>query len=235
MASEQGRAAVLGGRSTGADAYEAANMAPRGAVIHRDKLVARGVMIGLGGAALFFAALGVGVGLSSAPFGAAVGLGAVLACLTGLSLFMALTRSVLRSVVTRDELRIHWGLWGPSIPIASIRALRRRPATRTEMVAAASEPGRPPVEIYQVPVPAAEALEIEWGDSSGKARRVWLGAQDVRALESVLSREMARLSTRALVSTSGDRVAIGESDPIADDAVQTEPSSSDARDRTASA
>jgi hypothetical protein len=90
-----------------ADEYEAKNIAAGGEVLHRDKVVSRLTAFACLAMAMLFGALAVG-GAVQGSTGSAIGLGIVAL----LSAFLALTRSVLRTVITHEDVRIHWGLWG---------------------------------------------------------------------------------------------------------------------------
>lgn len=178
-----------------------ATIAAADEVVHRDKVVSRMTFVACVLMALLFGGIAIGGAVQGAIAGA-VGVG--LFALFGLA--MALTRSVLRTVVTRTELRIHWGLWGPTIPLASISSVRVRRASRDEMLRATKEPGRPRIEIQQIP-DVRDIVEVEWTDEAGKGRRAWIGANDAPSLAAAIERARGsglRIGSPAGASTDAE-------------------------------
>lgn len=184
-----------GGAPRRGDEYEASMAAP-GEALHRDKLVSRSLALVSLGMTLFTFVAAAGAGLTEgAPLAAVLGVGSV-----GLATaFIGLTRSVLRTVVTKDELRIQWGLWGPTIPLAAVSAVSvRHDCSRVAMNEAMRAPGSAPVQMMG-PISRTPVVDIEWTDEKGKARRAWLGASDAEALAAAIRRGMARGRARVEV------------------------------------
>lgn len=194
------------------DAYEATNIASTNEVLHRDKVVSRFTAFACIAMALLLGGVAIG-GFANGSIAGGIGLAVVSLA----SLFLALTRSVLRTVVTKDDLRIHWGLWGPRIALDAITSMRTRSATRQEMIKAAAEAGKARIEIFQIPTPG-DVLEIEWTDETGKARRAWVGANDARGLQAAIER--ARSGSRARIDASeieaSEVEASSEADAVAE-------------------
>ncbi len=145
------------------DEYEK-TIAASGDVVFRDKVVSRSTFYACLVMGCFFLALAAGAAAQGAVAGS-LGVGAFGAA----AVFLALTRSILRTVVTRDDIRIRWGLWGPTIALASIRSVRVRNATRQATVEAAREQGRPRIEVFQIPAPADRGDRVDGRYGQGTA------------------------------------------------------------------
>ena len=112
------------------DDFEAQFMQDGTPVLHRDKLVSRGMAGLLSAPALLVWAIAVFLPFANAtgdrPLPAAA-LGIVVAALIALGLLfpvLALAFAVLRSVVTERELHVKYGLWGPTIALEEILSCR---------------------------------------------------------------------------------------------------------------
>jgi len=193
-------------RPRAADDYEASNMAGAGEVLHRDKLVSRPLAI-VCLLMMLFAFLGAAGGLAQgAPLAAGLGVGAV----GLLFLFLGLTRTVLRTVVTADDIRVHWGLWGPRIPLSAVKSVSvRRDYSRQALTEAMREPGAPGVEMFAIPH-RGELVDLEWTDESGRPRRAWLGAGDPVALCDAIQRAAAAATGRARIAGATSAVRVAE-------------------------
>jgi hypothetical protein len=185
-------------RRTGAtDDYEA-GMDVEGTVLHRDKLVARGLALAM--------LIGT-IGFTAASIALAMGWGAEINflsrlltfVLTPLFPFVLLTRTVVRTVVTTEELQIQWGLWGPRIPLSAIRSVEVIPSERVR-----AEQKKRAIELY-VPGHFEEAVCVEWRDESGKQRTALVGSEDPRGLASAIEEARAKKGVR-----------VATADPIAD-------------------
>jgi hypothetical protein len=100
------------------DAYQAKFM-KGDAALHRSKVVSRPLAILLGFFALLFFITALTTAITGVP---------VLAITMGIGglfmLFCALGLSVIRTIVTADEIHVQYGLWGPRVAIARIRSCR---------------------------------------------------------------------------------------------------------------
>ena len=181
-----------------ADEYERSNIASAGEVIHRDKHVSRalaGIMV-----AMMVMCVGLGIGgfAQGAPLAATLGVGIV-----GIAfLFLGLVRSVVRTVVTADDVHVHWGLWGPRIPLRAITVVAvRNDCSRQALIAAIAEPGTAGPEMICIPT-HARVVDLQWTDSDGKPRRIWLGAEDNVALSAAITRAAANAKARVRVASA---------------------------------
>ena len=111
-----------------ADQYEADYMTSGDRIVHRDKRVSRGMaaILAIWGPFCWGLALLIGLGNATAskPVPAA-SLPYVVAGIVALGfafIFMGVAFSVLRSVVSKDELHVKYGLWGPTIPLRNIHS-----------------------------------------------------------------------------------------------------------------
>lgn len=102
-------------RSAATDAYEAKYMPGDGKVLHRSKVVSR-----------FLASILLGFGVMSGVGGALSFVGApafvpwLLFAMSLFFIFLGLSLSVLRTVVTTELIHVQYGLWGPRVPIEQI-------------------------------------------------------------------------------------------------------------------
>ena len=206
------------GRDAALDPIEA-EMADRGVVVHRDKLVARGL-------ALISLLMTVGFGAVSVAYlmGWQPGTSMIIRWLTYLlpllGITVGLTRTVLRTAVTPAELRVHWGWTRLHVPIASITrceavALR----VRAGFASATTQAGPLPMGgVEQMLLTGDQAVYLEWVDERGKARKTLMGAGNPAALAASI--QQAR-------SGAGARVRV-EAEPIgadvAEDAIAEESS-----------
>lgn len=116
-----------GPRTTATDAQERA-MVDDARALHRDKHVARtaAALMIPGGLLALLAAVAVASGADpAAPRLAAL---LPLAAFLGMA-YVALTRMVVRTAVTRDEVLVQWGLSEHRVPLRAITACEARPAT----------------------------------------------------------------------------------------------------------
>jgi len=207
------------------DEYER-TIAPAEEVLFRDKVVSRLTFYACVLMGALFLALAAG-GAAQGAFAGAIGMALFGAAAT----FLGLTRSILRTVVTREDVRIHWGLWGPRIALSSIRSVRVRDATRQGMIEASREQGRPRIEVFQIPAPAP-IVEIEWTDATGKARRAWIGSSEASSLAAAI--EGARGSSGGRVAASGVEAGARIATPDGEEEADTAETSSDEGAKTES-
>jgi hypothetical protein len=117
-------------RGPNGDEFEQRFMRDGSRILHRDKHVSRGMAAMLGVPGLFTIGLSIFVGLTNATADKPlppVALPFVMAAMVvfGLAfLTMAVAFAVLRVVVTEKEVHVKYGLWGPSISLASVTSVR---------------------------------------------------------------------------------------------------------------
>jgi hypothetical protein len=111
------------------DEFEATQMSDGAAVVHRGKVVSRGMAAMLAVPGLFVMGLAVYVAIinetSQKPLPAAA-LPFVVAAMILFGLMflgMSLVFAVVRTVVTEQAVHVKYGLWGPTIPLSSIRSV----------------------------------------------------------------------------------------------------------------
>jgi hypothetical protein len=201
-----------------ADEYERANVAADAEVTHRDKVVSRGTALACAFMGLLFAGLTVAA-VADRVWGAV----AVFPLLALGAVFLGLTRPVIRTALTRDELRVHWGLQALVIPLRALRSARVREAGRAQWAEAVGEPGAAPLETFvltsgpraaDVPLAAGSVgfvVELVWDDAAaGKTRRAWLSAAAPDALVAAIEAARPREATGVRVD---DARATGDGAP----------------------
>lgn len=199
-------------------------------VVFRDKVVSRGTAFACAGMALMFLVLGI-AGIAQSVLWAT----AMFSVLMLLSLFVGVARAVIRTAVTRDGVRIQWGMQDESIPFAAITDAKVREAGRVNWTAALREPGAPPIESFvlsslgrSLVVPSSpdsigHVVEITWHDAARqKPRRAWLGVTDPDGMLTAIH--------RGRTPTTGVRVDARPADETADaEQSQRDPGAKSAR------
>jgi hypothetical protein len=196
------------GRTAPSDEYEAREMGDVTGVIHRDKSVARALAMTMG--AMSTAALAVGAATilgvdPNAPWPARLA-----PVLVGLLFgFVGLTRSVVRTVVTADEVRVHWGLAGPRIPIRSITRCAVQPGPG---------PGQPRLVASRSILPAVRGMiRIDHTDEAGAAQSLILSAGDPALLADKINAARAQSAAAADARPANVRVAASPEAATADE------------------
>lgn len=175
-------------RRLASDGFERV-METHGRVLHRDKQVARNLALIMLLCTLCFGALSVAYALGWNAH-ASLPLRLVTWLTTPLFPFVLLTRTVVRTVVTDEELLVQCGLWGPRIPLASL--------TRCEVVSLAQLKAelasRKRFELY-APGSFDDAVVVEWVDG-GKARAALVGASSPTTLVAAVREAQAGLQAK---------------------------------------
>lgn len=138
--------------------------------------------------------------------------GSVLAGALGLSLagFLWLFFAVLRVSVDEDFVQVRFGLFGPKIPLSSIRSVEairydwtkfRGSFIRHRLLSRQT--------LYSMPGDAGRGVCIRWEDAKGRGRSAIVASPDAEALVRQIE---GRLERRALSSLSSPALAPG-SDP----------------------
>lgn len=159
-------------------------MATRGRVLHRDKLVARGLALIMAVSFVFFLAASIAYAMG---WGKDINVvsRALTFLLTPLFPFVLLTRTVVRTAVTTEEVVVEWGLWGPRIALGSITNVEVVTAADVKtkaglLVSTTAVKGQTGYELY-CPGTLTEAVWLEWTDEKGPHRAV-VGASDPKTL-----------------------------------------------------
>lgn len=177
------------------DAFEEAEMHDGSPIVHRDKLVSRGMTgIMLGGGSLPLL-VGILVALTNSTASRPVPPGAVplvVALTAALSVALWITGivfGVVRTVVTKQAVHVKYGLWGPTIPLDAIESARVVEYDWTEFGGWGLRIGKDGARAY-VPQngPCVELVYRE----GGKTKRLLVGAAEasrtVRAIEEARGR-----------------------------------------------
>ena len=105
------------------DPYAANYMKGAGRVILRDKVVSRSLAGLLGFFVLWCGGGAIATFLGLLPK-SSVGVGFFLLLMASFFAFLTMTLTVARTMVSEGEVRLQYGLWGPRIPVGSIRRCR---------------------------------------------------------------------------------------------------------------
>ncbi|HEX8790980.1 MAG TPA: hypothetical protein VF765_08500 [Polyangiaceae bacterium] len=204
------------------DAFEAAEMHDGARVVRRDKVVSRSMAVMLAAPSLFTIAIAVYIAFANASASKPVppeALPLVVGGMVALGLLLAtlgIVFGVLRTVVTEHAVHVRYGLWGPTIPIPSIRACRVVDYEWTKFGGWGIKRARDGTWAY-VATSAGKVLELTY-EEEGRERRVQIGVSD--AAET--ARQIERLRNAALegipsAARADDRAAAAESDPADDE------------------
>lgn len=197
------------GRIEPSDEHEK-GMVMHGRVQHRDKLVARGLALGMliGFASCLAASIAIAMG-----WGANIHIvpKVLTFVMTPLFLFALLTRTVVRTAVTSEELAIEWGLTRRRIPLSAI--------SKVEVLDVAQVRERAPGG-YELHCPGGftEAVWVEWSDSTSP-RRALVGAADARGLmHAIEAARGKRVRVDASVVTAADERRDAQAEAEVDEA-----------------
>jgi len=176
-------------------------------VRHRDKRVSRGMaaILGIWGPLSWI--LAVVICLNNATASQPVSEAALPFVVGGIVAFgffmllLALGFAVLRTVVTETEINVKYGLWGPTIPLASIESCSVTEYDWSQFGGWGIRRGLGGKWAY-VPGPG-EVVEIEYNDD-GRIKTVQVGADDARKLMSEIN--------RAREAVGGKRIDVGAAD-----------------------
>jgi hypothetical protein len=155
------------------DPVEAA-MSVEGTVLHREKVVSRLLALISLGLLVFFGAASFAYLRGWAP---QTSLFAKLCtyAMVPLGLYVGLTRTVLRTVISSHEIHVTQGLPGRRIPLEAITSCQTfGPGKRA-----------PRGELFS---PGSSGVVVEWTDTAGKARCTLIGSNDPEGLLAVIER-----------------------------------------------
>ena len=173
------------------DDYSREHMAHQD-VIHRDKAVSKigfqlVTLIPLalfGLAAVAGAILAIAAADAATKFGLGLASGLATVMTAGFA-FLWSTLSVVRTVVTRDALQVHVGIWGPRIPIDKLEAIRLAPAPPFVRVGKRREGDR---WVASYIVQRAEHVEIDYRDDEGRIQHLRFSADDPQGVIEAVNR-----------------------------------------------
>ncbi len=193
-------------RSEPTDDYESKAMPVSGTVLHRDKHVARSAVFAMVPMALI--ALLATIGVASGADPAAPRALALLPFLWfAWTMWMVLTKVSVRTVVTSDEVQVHWGFSAAKIPLAAITLCEARPV----------QTGGLPVAALAASMWAKNGtVLIRWRDAGGKERTAQFGADDPTTLAAQINSARGRTVERSAIRVEGaadaraDGIAAGD-------------------------
>ncbi len=200
-------------------------------VVYRDKAVAkRGfqlvTLIPCGFftlAALFGFIMALTISSNAATFAGGIGGAAATFLAIGFA-FMWATLSVVRSVVTRDELHVNVGVWGPHIPLDDIIAIKVAPAPPFVRVGKRLEGDR---WVTSYIISRSEHVELSYVDDEGEHHHLRFSASDpaglVAAVERGRDERIAESQRYSSFSSFDEDAAAEEAEAQAEDAVEQEP------------
>ena len=161
-------------------------------VVHRDKAIAKRsfqllALIPCGFftlVALFGFIMALTIRSNADTFAGGIGGAAATFLAIGFA-FMWATISVVRSVVTRDELHVQVGVWGPHIPLDDIIDIKVAPARRNLRVGKRLEGER---WVTSYIVSRTEHVELSYVDDEGETHHLRFSASDPAGLVSAVER-----------------------------------------------
>lgn len=181
------------------DDYEAAYMG-RDGVLYRDKIKAPKSFFLLLGLPLFIQAITFSaVALQDKPVPPAVWL--VLPFTTGLIALIGLLFSVLRVTVTREEVIIQYGLFGPKIPVRQIQDCKAVQYDWKQYGGFGIRRGLDGSWAYNMMGDAGRACRIEWLDARGKKQVTLVASPDPEALARAIQRARGAAPPRLRVAS----------------------------------
>lgn len=154
------------------DDYEANEMPVEGAVLHRDKQVARTAFLAMLPGSLIFLLAGIAVAAGGNPGEPRI-LSLIPFSIFALFAWMMLTKTSIRSVLTTRELQVHWGLRKWKVPVGAI--------TRCEAVGVLKS-GLPMAQVGVNGWAPNGMVLVHWTDESGKEKKLQFPAQDPAAM-----------------------------------------------------
>ncbi|MFO0739463.1 MAG: hypothetical protein U0270_26430 [Labilithrix sp.] len=198
------------------DAFEESEMHDGAPIVHRDKVVSRG-MTGMffgSGAIIMLASAMVGLtnATSTKPLPAAA-VPIVVASLIafGVAMWIAgIMFGVIRTLVTRKAVHVKYGLWGPTIPNEAIESARVVEYDWTEFGGWGMKIGKGGARAYVTR--NGPCVEIIYRDDNGKSKRVLIGSENASATVAAINeaRGHVRVADDVARSTAADEESAAE-------------------------
>jgi hypothetical protein len=210
------------------DELEAREMHDGSPVVARDKNVSRLMTALIGVPGLLTMVLGVFVGLGNATASKPVPADVLPLVVTGVVSLglalcvMAVAFSVLRTVVTERAVHVRYGLWGPTIPLESIRSCKVVDYDWTQFGGWGIRRGRGGTWAY-VPASSGPVMEITYVDG-GTEKRVLVGAGDAAGTARQIEEARKKTAEHARVAAPHDAAA-----PIVDEEFEADEASANQR------
>jgi len=167
------------------DEFEAAEVNAPGTVIHREKQVSRFLALMM---VMLFVLMAGAAAMGLAP-DASWTLKYLPWPMLALAVYVGLTGTVVRTVVTTEEVRVVWGLRKVQIPVSAIKQCK-----------VVSVP--PPITGHEIMAPhaAKEVLTIEWVDGD-KTRKHVIGAEVPQRLADSIEEARARAGGKRIAAS----------------------------------
>lgn len=165
------------------DAYERAYMAGEGTVLYRDKLRAPWPLHAI------FAAAALAVVGAAAASGELLGLVIGLPALAVVWLLLA----VLRVTVSEGAVKVQYGVFGPTIPVAAIEGAEAVSYDWKQFGGWGIRRSRDGAWIYNMPGDGGRAVRITWRDGRGRRRVTLVGSRRAELLARAIARGRAAL------------------------------------------
>jgi hypothetical protein len=182
-------------RTAPSDAVEA-EMPVEGAVLHREKVVARSLALICVALTIFFGATSVAY-LSGWKPETSLLVRLLTYAMVPLGVFTGLTRTVLRTAITTREIHVAQGLSERRIALGNITACE------------VFTPGKQPVRAELFSPGPARGVLVDWTDGPGKTRRTLIGSDDPAALAATIedARGMFPRGLRVVPPAAGEQQA----------------------------
>lgn len=174
------------------DAYERTYMPGEGTVLYRDKSRAPWGLHAL------FAAAALTVVTANVIAGQWLALAIALPIITVVWLFL----SVLRVTVSQGAIQVQYGLFGPTIPIAQVDAVRPVSYDWKKFGGWGIRRSIEGTWIYNMPGDGGRAVQVDWHDARGRKRVTLIGSRRAEQLAQGITQ------ARAALPASADRPAL---------------------------
>jgi hypothetical protein len=184
------------------DAYAKQYMEGSGKVLLLDKARSR-VLLGVLGLAAILNGGGAVATLLGALPKSSPGVAALLAVMTAFFALLAVTMTVVRTVVSEREVHVQLGLWGPRVPIERVLGCRVTPYDWTKFGGFGIRRSFDGTWAYVMG--RGEVVELRFTDDAGAERTVLFSAADPHAVAAAVARSRA--------AAQGPRVALGATAP----------------------
>lgn len=178
------------------DPYERTYMAGEGTVLYRDKSRAPWGLHALFG----FATLGIVV--ANVVAGHWLSLALALPVMAVVWLFF----SVLRVTVSQGSVQVQYGLFGPTIPVAQVDAVKPVSYDWKKFGGWGIRRSIEGTWIYNMPGDGGRAVQVDWHDARGRKRVTLIGSRRAEQLADSISQ------ARAALPASADRPALARGD-----------------------
>ncbi|MBL8715266.1 MAG: hypothetical protein JNL79_04690 [Myxococcales bacterium] len=184
------------------DAYAKKYMAGAGAVLLRDTKVGRTSLAILGLVTLWCGGGAIGAFLNVLPK-SSVGAAVFMTFMTAFFAFLALTLTVVRTVVSEGEVQVQCGLWGPRVPMERVTSCRVVPYDWVRFAGWGIKRSADGTWAYTLDA-KSDVVELTWTDEAGEAHAAQFSASDPHAVAAAVEKARA---TRLRIAVDDEAVA----------------------------